>query len=178
MLWLNNIKVHTGYTTSDVEVKDRCLLAWELLFMFKHELGSGCRDDDPADRQRHSEKLRMTFERFVDVFRQLAGTKAVTPYMHVVLAHVPDMVLRHGSLSKFSSQGVEAVHQPIKRDALGGNRKDTAKGVLAKQALRGKAAQTKTSLKKEKELLPGGHAKKSDVVLHMNQLRRCEQKHA
>ena len=48
-------------------------------------------------------------------FLQVTGPQDVTPFMHEVVVHFGDFVRLVGPLTPFSSEGVEAKHQPIKR---------------------------------------------------------------
>ena len=99
--------------------------------------------------------------------------------MHVMLDHVEDMVLQHGSLAKFSSQGVEAIHQPIKRDSKAGNRKDTVRTVLAKRTLQSAAQDIKGDRRNtsDKENKSGGHKSIRDRELHEKTLAAVMEKH-
>ena len=37
----------------------------------------------------------------------------ITPYMHLLVNHAPDLIERHGSFSIFSAQGLEKLNHPI-----------------------------------------------------------------
>ena len=165
-------------TISD-EIKTHSYRVWEFMILFKHELSTGCDDSCMNSRREHGKRLRILAEQLVLSYRQLAGTDAVSPYMHVMLAHVEDMVLQHGSLAKFSSQGVEAIHQPIKRDSKARNRKDTVRTVLAKRTLQSAAQDIKGDRRNtsDKENKSGGHKSIRDRELHEKTLAAVMEKH-
>lgn len=48
-------------------------------------------------------------------FLTVTGTQDVTPIMHEIVCHFGDFIRRHGPLGPYSSEGLEARHQPIKR---------------------------------------------------------------
>ena len=39
----------------------------------------------------------------------------LTPFMHEIVCHFGDFIAAHGPMGPFSSEGVEARHQPVKR---------------------------------------------------------------
>ena len=53
---------------------------------------------------------------WVTLFTSLYQTKDVTPYMHVLVAHVPKLLRDVGSLAKFSQQGLEKLNDDITKD--------------------------------------------------------------
>ena len=148
------------------------------MILFKDEAANGCYDNCGESKRDHANRVLILAEGMVGSYRQIAGADAVTPYMHVMLAHVYDMILRRGSLTKYSSQGVEAIHQPIKKDALLSNRKDTVKTVLAKSSLRSEAQDARVvHRRKDKENKAGGHQSKKDRELHDHALANVRAKH-
>lgn len=50
---------------------------------------------------------------WITLFTLLYQTKNVTPYMHVLVAHVPKLLKDFGSLAKFSQQGLEKLNDDI-----------------------------------------------------------------
>ena len=89
--------------------------AWDAFWLFYEELVvNRCDDGDQASIDGHADKLQNLAEIFVDKFIDAATAEAVTPYMHTMLADIPRLVREHGSLVKFSSQGVERLHQWVK----------------------------------------------------------------
>ena len=50
---------------------------------------------------------------WIKLFTSLYKTKDVTPYMHVLVAHVPKFLRDVGSLGKFSQQGLEKLNDDI-----------------------------------------------------------------
>ena len=48
-------------------------------------------------------------------FLRVGSAEDITPTMHTIVCHYGDMIRRHGPLLPFSSEGLEAKHQPLKR---------------------------------------------------------------
>ena len=84
---------------------------WDSFWEFQGELVKGCDDEDANDVERNAETLQSLAETFVNNFSKASSGEKVTPYMHCIMVDVPRLVRRHGSLVKFSSQGVERLHQ-------------------------------------------------------------------
>ncbi len=103
---------------------------WEFITLFKEEMNLGCDDTSESSKREHAKRLRLLADALVVSIGELGGVQDVTPSIHIMSTHIYDMVMRHGSLSKFSAQGVEALHQPIKKDANTSNRQDTVQTVL------------------------------------------------
>jgi hypothetical protein len=57
----------------------------------------------------------MMTERFAAMFQRIVGASGVTPYMHVVLNHVCEIVRVFHVVIKGCSRGAEALHQRIKK---------------------------------------------------------------
>ena len=64
--------------------------------------------------KRHARELEKLAEVFENKFKNVTSSNKVTPYMHCMMVDIPRMVLRHGSLMKYSAQGVERLHQWVK----------------------------------------------------------------
>ena len=160
------------------EIKKQSRLVWELMILFKEVVNLGCDDASESSKREHATRLRLLADALVASIRELGGVQAVTPYMHIMTTHIYDMVMRHGSLSKFSAQGVEALHQPIKKDANMSNRQDTVQTVLKKVALRGYAQDVRGERKhalKHNEV--GGHKSKADRELHERTISKVYELH-
>ena len=70
--------------------------------------------------QQVAQLLREKAKKFRDAFVMAAGsTVDCTPTMHSILYHYPHMYARHGPIMRYSMQGLEAKHQPIKRARRG-----------------------------------------------------------
>ena len=73
----------------------------------------------PDVEQERWEELATTVEEKAAVwhrtFLQVTGPNDVTPFMHEVVVHFGDFIRLVGPLLPFSSEGLEARHQPIKR---------------------------------------------------------------
>ena len=139
---------------------------WDAFFLFNEEMVSGCDDNDPADIKRHSEKLRCLAEDFVNKYKRTASTKRVPPYMHAMTCDIPRMVLRHGSLTKYSSQGVERLHQWVKFiTQYRSNRQHSKVAATVLRAISAKASvETEMPGRRTgaKRAQPGGHMSKPD----------------
>lgn len=59
------------------------------------------KDSDNAD------EVHMECKTFLKMFTALYHASMVTPYMHIMVHHVPDLIRRHGELCKFNQQAVE-----------------------------------------------------------------------
>jgi len=145
------------------EIKEQSRLVWEFMILFKEEVNLGCGDTSESSKREHAERLRLLVEALVASIRELGGVQAVTPYMHIMPTRIYDIVMRHGPLSKFSAQVVEALHQPIKNDANMSNRRDTVQPVLKKVAHRGNVHDVRGEKKHApKHNKVGGHKSKGD----------------
>ena len=87
---------------------------WDSFWEFQAELVKGCDDNDADDVERHAATLQSLAETFVNNFIKASSSEKVTPYMHCIMVDVPRLVRRHGSLVKYSSQGVQRLHQWVK----------------------------------------------------------------
>ncbi|KAJ8019299.1 hypothetical protein HOLleu_42180 [Holothuria leucospilota] len=50
---------------------------------------------------------------WVQLFTEVYLSKDVTPYMHVLINHVPDALRLHGNISNFSQQGLEKLNDNV-----------------------------------------------------------------
>ena len=97
----------------------------------------------------------------IDLFCSLRGVRSgytrprITPYMHLIVYHLPFLVQKHGCLKKFTGQGVEKSNDDAKRIFFQkSNKWDAAKDILCtessqwdlKQHEREKATSTKGKL--------------------------------
>eukprot|EP00873_Tetraselmis_striata_P001512 jgi/Tetstr1/421776/TSEL_012679.t1 len=64
--------------------------------------------------KQHGAHLRELAERFVKAVLLRLQPSFCTIYMHIMTYHVEDLVVRHGSLMQYCSQGVEAMHKLVK----------------------------------------------------------------
>ena len=69
---------------------------------------------------------------FLQLGTQLQGyqKKHVTPYMHVLVYHIPGMLRRFGNIKQFSGQGVEKNNDDCKRNYFSSNRHDAATEII------------------------------------------------
>ena len=69
----------------------------------KYELLWSSKNMDEQEIKEFTEKTT----NWITLFTSLYQTKNVTPYMHVLIAHVPKLLRDFGSLANFSQQGLE-----------------------------------------------------------------------
>ena len=50
---------------------------------------------------------------WLEIFLSLFQTKHVTPYIHILVSHVPDFLRQYGSLAPFSQQGLEKLNDDL-----------------------------------------------------------------
>ena len=53
---------------------------------------------------------------WITLFTSMYQTKNVTPYMHVLVAHLPKLMKDHGNIRMFSQQGLEKLNDDITKD--------------------------------------------------------------
>lgn len=55
-------------------------------------------------------------KRILDLGRSLEGydSKCITPYMHILVYHVPQLMKMYGGIKQFTGQGVEKTNDDIK----------------------------------------------------------------
>ena len=93
-------------------------------------------------------------------FMQVTGPHDVTPFMHEITVHFGDFIRRVGPLLPYSSEGLEAAHQPLKRI---GKYRTNRHGVGAAQAHNTdimQAMRRHTATEKIKEKVPKGKGAK------------------
>ena len=66
-------------------------------------------------------------------FLEIYQTKQVTPYIHLLTSHIPEMLELHGSLADFTQQGVEKLNDIITQDYFKStNHRDSLKHIMLK----------------------------------------------
>ena len=137
---------------------------WETFIMYNEEVIHGCKDDnDPTCRQQHSQTLQKLANNFIMAYKKASGSSTCTPYMHVMQIDLPRMALRFGNLMKYSSQGVERLHQWVKFLAqFRSNRKaGQVEGTVIKQlTMQGNFEFSNAGKRKVNEI---GHMSKADM---------------
>ena len=74
-------------------------------------------------------KTKKWLEKFLEVYQ----TKHVTPYIHLLTSHIPEMLELHGSLAAFTQQGVEKLNDIITQDYFKStNHRDSLKQIMLK----------------------------------------------
>uniref|UniRef100_A0A1X7V787 Uncharacterized protein n=1 Tax=Amphimedon queenslandica TaxID=400682 RepID=A0A1X7V787_AMPQE len=67
----------------------------------------------------------------------------ITPYMHLMVSHIPAMMRRYGSIKPFSGQGVEKNNDSARRSYFSSNHFDPSKEVLLSAARKEALSSTK-----------------------------------
>ena len=62
---------------------------------------------DVVKRSENADCVGQRCRAFLDAFLSLYQTSMVTPYIHIMVYHVPDIIRRHGALCAFNQQAVE-----------------------------------------------------------------------
>ena len=77
---------------------------------------------DPSSKMFESQEVFAQIQHFMSGFLKIGAMKRegyqpknVTPYLHVLLYHIPFFVGKYGSLSEFSGQGVEKTNEILKQ---------------------------------------------------------------
>ena len=91
-----------------------CYNVWEQFYFLNSLIGSGCKDDDSTDRERHAKELEAEGARFVHLLAPMANMGIKSPYVHICGCHLGRIVRQWGSLPKWCSQATEAMHQYVK----------------------------------------------------------------
>ena len=68
---------------------------------------------DPRIRE-----LKFRVKRWLEMFGGIYHHKNITPYMHLLVNHAPDLIERHGSFFIFSAQGLEKLNHLMTVDYL------------------------------------------------------------
>lgn len=120
--------------------------AWKAFMNWNYEVSRGC-DDGQHAKDAHADRLETLGEDFrLKLLNGVVPADKFTPYMHLIVHHLHPQARRYGSLVRFSSQGLEALHQWVKFTANNrSNRQlvDVPKVVLRRAT--GKAAVLATS---------------------------------
>lgn len=54
--------------------------------------------------------------KWLTLFLSVYQTKHVTPYMHLLVSHIPEFLEKYGTISQFSQQGLEKLNDDITKD--------------------------------------------------------------
>lgn len=63
-----------------------------------------------------SKQIKEYATNWLKLFLEVYQTKNVTPYMHTLVFHVPQLIELYGSLAPFSQQGLECLNDIITKD--------------------------------------------------------------
>jgi hypothetical protein len=126
-----------------------CLELWQNFIFFLSELKYGLPVDEKEYWSDHADRLKMKAERFAAAFQRIAGASGFTPYIHVILNHVSEVVRRFGGIIKGCSHGAECLHQRIQNTTATSNRHEDT---LGSQVLTREVMSTMASAQKEMKL--------------------------
>ena len=70
---------------------------------------------DQAEIETYFSLAQKWVAQFRALSRHLEGYDSITPYIHIMLYHVPRLLKQHGTLKSFSGQGLEKTNDDIKR---------------------------------------------------------------
>ena len=62
------------------------------------------------------DQLQDDVNNWITIFTSIYLTKHVTPYMHILVSHIPQFIPLYGSLACFSQQGLEKLNDEITKD--------------------------------------------------------------
>ena len=70
------------------------------------------RSVEPASKQLVTE-LQHNVQEWIVLFKSIYQSKDVTPYMHILLYHVPEVLQRYGTIAIFNQQGLEKLNDEL-----------------------------------------------------------------
>jgi hypothetical protein len=74
---------------------------WRNLYVIISKLRSGCFED----KLKFAEEIKLSTSRWLDIFIKTYHEAHITPYIHVLVEHVHEMVAVHGDISLFIMEG-------------------------------------------------------------------------
>lgn len=100
--------INVPYLLPSYQYKDKVQSIWETFWLLNKKLRADVWTEQ--DIQIYEKELKAWLSQFLEVY----PAKNVTPYMHVFVMHVPQMLKEHGSISKFTQQGLERLNSECK----------------------------------------------------------------
>jgi hypothetical protein len=100
----------SNWGAHDDSSQDIHIQIWEQCVNWLAELKYGLPIDTPNHWDGHADRLKVKAESFLAKFQRVAGASGFTPYMHCLIAHVPNIVRRFGGMVKGCSKGVDALN--------------------------------------------------------------------
>lgn len=64
------------------------------------------------------DSLRDRVKKWMSLFLTVYQTKRLTPYMHLLVGHIPQFLEMHGTLAPFSQQGLEKLNDGLTKDCF------------------------------------------------------------
>ena len=62
------------------------------------------------------QELRCKLKTWMSLFTSIYQTKNVTPYIHVLMSHIPEFLDMYGAIVAFSQQGLEKLNEEVTQD--------------------------------------------------------------
>eukprot|EP00873_Tetraselmis_striata_P042667 jgi/Tetstr1/462931/TSEL_007879.t1 len=137
---------------------------WDLFFELYYLVTHGCDDKDEAAVQQHATEVEEVGNKMLTAFLQVANQQDVTVYIHVSAVHLGQMIRRHGSLGKWCSQGLEALHQWVHffgRHRCNKQKEHAAKTITQAIHMRALSARTRVITKKGAAMRARAQVKKA-----------------
>ena len=107
---LNNNQTKDFYRSTNLRGTEAMVMLWDNFGTIYEQLLIN--DDD----DHHISQLERDIKDWILLFISLYQTKHVTPYMHALLQHVPEIMSIHISLVKFNQQGLEKLNNNQTKD--------------------------------------------------------------
>ena len=106
---IKNIKICGLLPDIDREKRETMQSLWEKFTDLLSEL------DELCDNASKIEMFNSHAKEWVRCFTSIYPTKDVTPYMHILVYHVSEIIQMHGSLSQYTEQGLERLNDNVSR---------------------------------------------------------------
>ena len=159
------LAIPTWETTHALEY-GKCYTTWSCFFYVVTLIGEGCAQDAAA-RAQHGTDLDAAGAQFLSSYIDVASVEALkSPYLHLAACHLGDLARQWGSLSRWSSQPAEAIHQWVKFNAKHrSNRKGWVKTTAVSVAVKHKFAnEPARRTVKAKQTSKFGHKTKAAIA--------------
>lgn len=138
----------------DKQLHQRCTQAWDAMWVLMHLIAEGCNDHDLDSVRVHAAAVDCAGETLLTAYIRVSSREAVrSPYLHDIACHLGDCIREWGSLTKFSCQSTESIHQWVKFFAKSrSNRRNwvatTAKNIFLRQEFINQPARNSNKLKR------------------------------
>ena len=106
---IKNINMCDLLPDIDREKREEMQSLWEKFTDLMSEL------DELCDNASKIEMFNSHAKEWVRCFTSIYPTKDVTPYMHILVYHVSEIIQMHGSLSQYTEQGLERLNDNVSK---------------------------------------------------------------